>query len=87
MSMEQVSKIVLINGLAIIAGSILNFLASNGSVHPTNFAIIIIPINERKITADSLKSLYITRILRLFVKDSIRLTTMDILNSLNATLK
>ena len=49
---DRASTIVVINGLAITAGSSLHFLASNGSVQPINLAITI-AINNTKETTNA----------------------------------
>lgn len=54
MSNDKTSTMVVINGLATTAGSSLHFLAINGNIQPTNFAITIV-INK---TAEIIKAIF-----------------------------
>ena len=57
-NIEQLSNIVDINGAAIIAGSILSFLANIGKAHPSVFARHAVPIKVKPSTTAIFKLLY-----------------------------
>lgn len=56
MTIEQVSTMVVINGAAIIAGSIFNLFANKGSMHPIIFDKTIVHIKVNPIATAKIKS-------------------------------
>ena len=88
MRSDRASTIVVINGLAITAGSKPIFLASIGSVQPTNFASIIVNISVKQtVRATSTVTLSIIIIFMKLAVASVRPQSIDTRNSFQITLK
>ena len=83
--MEQVSTRVVINGDAMIAGSICSFLAINGKTHPISFEITIVATRDNHWTRASPAFLYMIRMRIPLASASATPTIRETRNSLNMT--
>ena len=85
---DMASTIVVINGLAITAGSNPSFFANIGRVHPINLAIIITTINVIHTTSDIVTpTLSINISFKKLASARVMLINKDALNSFQITLK
>ena len=79
--MEQVSTIVVINGDAMIAGSMRRRFARIGRMHPTNFAITIVTTSEAATTTAMGRFLYTQKMRTPFANARTTPTTIATRNS------